>query len=184
MASYVLIIESNEVLRFSIAELFNGEDYSVVAESESSDGVTRVIQNNPGLILMGDEMPDLDGVELLPIIRRVTNSPIIVVGPGGEEAVVKALLQGADMYLRTPINYRELLSRARALLRRSESESDSNSNIQDEVHLVRDFSQQLRVPFQSAFRLGVNAVSLDRRGRAVVRALARFRRSSLKLTPG
>ena len=152
MASYVLIIESDEELLCAIAELFDGEGYSVVSESESSDGITRLIQEDPGLVLIGDDVPPLDGVELLPILRRMTNSPIIVVGPGGEASVVKALLQGADMYLSTPINYRELLSRARALLRRSEPEAGAGSQGHD-ITAVRDIPGQISVYNEHEFGL-------------------------------
>ena len=120
MRSYVLIIEVDDDLRRSMAELFGHEGIEVVAETDSGRGVSRIMQRNPAAVLMAEEMPALDGVELLPLVRHLTSSPIIVVGEGGETAVVRALLQGADMYLRKPPNHLELLSRIRALLRRSE----------------------------------------------------------------
>jgi two-component system alkaline phosphatase synthesis response regulator PhoP len=55
---------------------------------------------------------------LLPLLRRLTESPIIVLGSGGEMAMVRALFQGADFYLTRPVNVRELIARIRALLRR------------------------------------------------------------------
>ena len=87
------------------------EEYKSVAESESSEGVAKVMRCNPSLVVMSEDMHSIDGVELLRLLRRLTASPIIVVGSGGETAVVEALLQGADMYISRPINYRELLSR-------------------------------------------------------------------------
>ena len=120
MRSYLLIIEIDDGLRRSIEELFLSEGIEVVVEADSGRGVARIMQRSPGAVLMADNMPPLDGVELLPLARRLTTSPIIVVGEGGETAVVRALLQGADMYLRKPVNYLELLSRVHALLRRSE----------------------------------------------------------------
>ena len=55
---------------------------------------------------------------LLPVLRRLTESPIITLGAGGEMAIVQALLAGADVYLTRPVNIRELMARIRALLRR------------------------------------------------------------------
>ena len=63
-------------------------------------------------------MPPMDGVDLLPELRRVTDSPIITLGIGGEMATVQALLSGADFYLARPVSLRELMARIRALLRR------------------------------------------------------------------
>ena len=120
MLQCVLIIEIDASFRAALTQVFEGEGIEVVAEADSGGGVARIMERDPGVVLLADEMPPLDGVELLPLARRLTNSPIIVVGDGGETAVVKALLQGADMYLRRPVNYLELLSRIRALTRRSE----------------------------------------------------------------
>ena len=120
MLQYVLIIEIDASFRSELTEVFQGEGFEVVAEADSGGGVGRIIQREPGVVLMAEEMPPLDGVELLPLARRMTSSPIIVVGDGGDTAVVKALLQGADMYLRKPVNYLELLGRIGALTRRSE----------------------------------------------------------------
>ncbi len=120
MLQYVLIIEIDASFRNALTEVFEGEGIEVFAEADSGGGIARIMQRPPGVVLMADEMPPLDGVELLPLARRLTSSPIIVVGDGGDTAVVKALLQGADMYLRKPVNYLELRSRMRALMRRSE----------------------------------------------------------------
>ncbi len=120
MLQYVLVIEIDACFRTALTEVFQGEGIEVVAEADSGGGVARIMQCVPGVVLMAEEMPPLDGVELLPLARRLTSSPIIVVGDGGDTAVVKALLQGADMYLRRPVNYLELLGRIRALARRSE----------------------------------------------------------------
>ena len=122
--TYVLILGIDQDLRFAVVDLLHTEGFETVLKGDSSDGVARVMQFNPSLIVMAEEMPPVDGVELLPLLRRLTASPIIVVGAGGETAVVKALLQGADMYISRPINYRELLSRVRALLRMSNRGND------------------------------------------------------------
>lgn len=63
-------------------------------------------------------MESLAGVELLPVVRRLTESPIIAVGSGAQMDMVQSLLQGADMYLARPVNVREFMARIRALLRR------------------------------------------------------------------
>ncbi len=120
MLQYVLIIEIDTIFRTALTQVFRGEGIEVIAEADSGGGVARIMQRVPGVVLMAEDMPSLDGVELLPLARRLTSSPIIVVGDGGDTAVVKALLQGADMYLRKPVNYVELLSRINALARRSE----------------------------------------------------------------
>jgi DNA-binding response OmpR family regulator len=125
MRSYALLLEKDDAMRHSVAEMLRGEGFEVVEETESSAAVSRVMRRSPGIVIMAEEMPPLDDVELLPLLRRLTRAPIVVLGAGGEAAVVKALLQGADMYLKKPVNFREMLSRVRALIRRSERDFDS-----------------------------------------------------------
>ena len=105
-------------------------------------------------MLLAEGMPSLDGLEMLPLTRRLTASPIIVLGEGGETAVVKALLQGADMYLRKPVNDAELLSRVRAVTRRSDRSLDRRVSSSTVVRrLARWASDLLQVP--STRRLGL-----------------------------
>lgn len=118
---HILLLEANQVLRFSIADLFLSEGLDVVEKQDSGDCVTSIMQDDPGVILLSEDMPSLESVELLPLLRRLTKAPIIVMGAGGETAVVNSLLQGADVYLTRPINFRELRSRVRSFFRNSKS---------------------------------------------------------------
>ena len=127
MRSYILILEIDDGIRRSMVELFQSESFDVAEEVDSSGGITRVMQGSPDIIIMAEDMPSLDGVDLLPLMRRLTRAPIIVLGFGGETAVVKALMDGADMYLKKPLNYRELVSRVRAMSRRMDHEFESSS---------------------------------------------------------
>ena len=142
MRSYMNILEIDDDIRRSMVELFRSESFDVVEEVDSSGGITRIMQSNPGIIIMAEDMPPLDGVELLPLIRRLTRAPIIVLGLGGETAVVKALMDGADMYLKKPLNYRELLSRVRALFRRMDQEFESSRLLEDSQANLEDLCAQ------------------------------------------
>ena len=145
MPSYVLILETDDAIRRAMVELFQNESFDVVEEVDSGGGITRIIQGNPGIVIMAEDMPSLDGVELLPLMRRLTRAPIIVLGLGGELAVVKALMDGADMYLQKPLNYRELLSRARALFRRTEQEFTIPSSEVSQISLEDQCAQEFGV---------------------------------------
>ena len=79
MLQCVLIIEIDASFRAALTQVFEGEGIEVVAEADSGGGVARIMERDPGVVLLADEMPPLDGVELLPLARRLTNSPIIVV---------------------------------------------------------------------------------------------------------
>ena len=112
-----LIIDIDENRR-SVAWALQEAGFQVTEVLESGEGVKNVLDAGPHVIIVGEEMPPLDGVDLLPVLRRLTEAPIVVLGAGGEMAMVQALLQGADVYLTRPVHTREFMARIRALLRR------------------------------------------------------------------
>jgi len=120
---YIMIIETDRAHCSTLAQPFDEAGFEVREETRSGQGVAGVMERDPGIVLMAAEMPPLDGVELLPLLCRLTKAPIIVMGEGGDSSVVDALLQGADVYMTRPLKHRELLARVRALMRRSESET-------------------------------------------------------------
>jgi DNA-binding response OmpR family regulator len=112
-----LIIDTDEN-RQSVVPALRDAGLQVIEAVEGGEGVRYILDDSPRIIIVGEEMPPIDGVELLPLLRRLTGSPIIALGSGGEMAMVRALFQGADFYLTRPVNLSELLARIRALLLR------------------------------------------------------------------
>jgi DNA-binding response OmpR family regulator len=75
----------------------------------------------PDLILLDVMMPDIDGFETLRLIREISNVPVIMLtAKSDEEDRVHGLELGADDYITKPFSPRELVSRVRAVLRRTE----------------------------------------------------------------
>ncbi len=116
-ALVALVIDVDES-RQSVVLALQDAGFRVIEASGSGEGVKRTLDDSPRIVIVGEEMPPIDGVDLLPVLRRLTESPIITFGAGGEMAMVQALLGGADVYLTRPVNIRELMARIRALLRR------------------------------------------------------------------
>ena len=120
---YILIMETDRTQCSTLAKPLDEAGFEVREETRSGQGVAGVMNRDPLVILMAEAMPLLDGVELLPLLCRLTKAPIIVMGEGGDSSVVDSLLQGADVYMTKPLKDRELLARVRALMRRSESDT-------------------------------------------------------------
>jgi two-component system KDP operon response regulator KdpE len=89
-------------------------------------------------------MPDLDGFEVLERIREQSTIPVIMLTAKGEEDDrVRGLELGADDYVTKPFSPRELVSRVRAVLRRTESESSAAAGIiQVDNRLKLDFNRR------------------------------------------
>ena len=115
---YTLFIGLDEPLQTELTLVFEESGFEIVTESDPSEGTTLAMNRPPDLIVLAEDTPDLEGQFVLQTLRRLINTPIVVVGAGGEIAVVNALLDGADIYMSRPINNQVLFSRALSLLRR------------------------------------------------------------------
>jgi DNA-binding response OmpR family regulator len=83
------------------------------------DGLQAVVKSSPDLVILDMGLPDLDGAELLKMIRAVSDVPIIVATARNEDRdVIRTLDAGADDYLVKPFSVEQLEARVRAVLRR------------------------------------------------------------------
>ncbi len=115
---------------FQVSEAFNGKQ-----------AVQRLRDVNPDLILLDVMMPDLDGFEVLEMVREISNVPVIMLTAKGEEDDrVRGLEKGADDYVTKPFSPRELVSRVRAVLRRTEGATGS-------MHGLIEIDERLKIDF-------------------------------------
>jgi two-component system KDP operon response regulator KdpE len=118
---------------FLVSEAFNGKQT-----------VQRLRDATPDLILLDVMMPDIDGFEVLQMIREISSVPVIMLTAKGEEDDrVRGLELGADDYVTKPFSPRELVSRVKAVLRRTEGASGSmHGLIEVDEHLKMDFDRR------------------------------------------
>ena len=116
MASILLV--SDEVEQSSLAALLRRAGYIPIETRDSGEALRETLDSRPQLIIMAKDTPPVEGVDLLPLLRRVTQAPILVIGPDAENDLVQALLHGADSYIKHPVDTDELLARIRSILRR------------------------------------------------------------------
>lgn len=115
---------------FQVTEAFNGKE-----------AIRKIRDVTPDLILLDVMMPDLDGFEVLETVREVSNVPVIMLTAKGEEDDrVRGLELGADDYVTKPFSPRELVSRVKAVLRRTESASGS-------MHGLIEVDERLKIDF-------------------------------------
>ncbi len=121
MAQIVLIEDDVEIRRL-VADALSEQGHDVESASVALEGLELAIKGSPDLVVMDLGLPDLDGIELLRMIRAVNTVPVIVItARGADEAVVQTLDAGADDYLVKPFSVTQLEARVRAVLRRSGS---------------------------------------------------------------
>jgi len=102
-----------------MARVLADQGYDVETTSNAMDGLQTVVKANPDLVILDMGLPDLDGSELLKMIRAVSAVPVIVATARGEDRdIVRTLDAGADDYLVKPFSVEQLEARVRAVLRR------------------------------------------------------------------
>jgi DNA-binding response OmpR family regulator len=115
--SYVLIVDSDPTIRWNLSEYFSDHNMPTIS-APSWSGLKRT-QAAPSLIVMDQKTSRNDGLDTLRLIRSRSDVPVIMTGHRPDEIDrVIGLELGADDYLVKPFSLRELLARARAILRR------------------------------------------------------------------
>ena len=116
----IAVIEDDVEIRRLVADALSKEGHDVESADRAMDGLQLAVKGKPELILMDLGLPDLDGSELLRMIRAVSQVPVIVITARDEDHnIVETLDAGADDYLVKPFSVAQLEARVRAILRRS-----------------------------------------------------------------
>jgi DNA-binding response OmpR family regulator len=106
------------------------EGYRVIEAGNGLEAVNRVREDLPDLVLLDVMMPEMDGFEALRLIRQTSSVPVIMLTVKGEEDDrVRGLELGADDYVTKPFSPRELASRIKAVLRRTEMPAPAEQSI-------------------------------------------------------
>jgi DNA-binding response OmpR family regulator len=120
------------------------DGFQVIETYRGMQGIQAMRDSLPDLILLDVMLPDLDGFEILKMIRETNTVPVIMLTAKGEENDrVRGLELGADDYVTKPFSPRELVSRVKAVLRRTDAASPSaHEVIQVDERLRLDFSRR------------------------------------------
>jgi len=123
-STHILVVEDDPTIgRFVELELAHS-GYSVTRVTDGEAALAAVQDRTPHLVILDLMLPGVDGLEVARRIREAGNDmPILMLTARSEtQDVVLGFDAGADDYLRKPFEIPELLSRVRALLKRTEAE--------------------------------------------------------------
>lgn len=130
----IYIVEDDINIREIERYALQNSGYDVEEFESGSELFARIGKKLPSLILLDIMLPDEDGLDILKKLRsskKTANIPIILVTAKTSELdKVKGLDQGADDYITKPFGIMELISRVKALLRRTKKEEHEDSQIQ------------------------------------------------------
>ncbi len=116
----VLIVEDDPTIRTAVMRALSDKGYAVAAAHTAMSGLQLAVSEHPDVVILDLGLPDLDGREVLRMIRAVSSVPIIVATARSAEAdIVHSLDAGADDYVVKPFGGAQLDARIRAVLRRA-----------------------------------------------------------------
>ena len=122
----VLIIEDDERIRTALIRALRDRGHAVSSAGTALAGLQQAVEGRPDLVVLDLGLPDLDGRELLRMLRAVSTVPVIVAtARDDDDSVVQALDAGADDYVLKPFPAGQLDARIRAVLRRAAGAADT-----------------------------------------------------------
>jgi DNA-binding response OmpR family regulator len=116
----LLLVEDDPEIRRALIRSLADRGHVVTSESTGISALQAIMERRPELVVLDLGLPDIDGADLLRMVRAVSQVPIVVVTARGDETtIVKILKDGADDYVIKPFGPAELDARIGAVLRRS-----------------------------------------------------------------
>lgn len=116
----MLVVEDDPAIRSALIRSLTERGHAVTSAIDAISGLREAVDSRPDLVLLDLGLPDLDGTEMLRMLRAVSHVPVIVATARDDDpSMVHALDSGADDYIVKPFSADALDARIRAVLRRT-----------------------------------------------------------------
>ncbi|MCG8673086.1 MAG: response regulator transcription factor [Pseudomonadales bacterium] len=127
----ILVIEDDPQVADFIVKGLQEENHIADTASEGNQGLLMAATENYDALVVDRMLPGLDGLSIVKTLRATGNkTPVLILSAMGEvDQRVEGLNAGGDDYLVKPFAFSELLARLEALLRRTQQESDTQSQL-------------------------------------------------------
>jgi DNA-binding response OmpR family regulator len=137
----ILVVDDEERMVRFIRLNLEHDGFQVLEAYRGAQAMDRLRTGMPELVLLDVMMPDIDGFEVLRMIREISSVPVIMLTAKSEEDDrVHGLELGADDYITKPFSPRELVSRVKAVLRRTEGTAGT-------THGLIEVDDRLKIDF-------------------------------------
>lgn len=115
----LLIIEDDDRIRPLLMRSLGERGYAVSSASTGMQGLSMAVETKPDLVILDLGLPDVDGTQVLTMLRAVSEVPVIVASARDDDpSLVGSLDAGADDYVVKPYTTTQLEARIRAVMRR------------------------------------------------------------------
>jgi two-component system KDP operon response regulator KdpE len=140
----ILVVDDEERMARFIRLNLEHDGFQVVEANRGMQAIQVLRDRMPDVVILDVMMPDIDGFEVLQLIRETSQVPVIMLTAKGEEDDrVRGLELGADDYITKPFSPREMVSRVKAVLRRTDQGAAAGDGLIDvDEHLKIDFGRR------------------------------------------
>ena len=136
--SRLVLVEDDPRIRAALEQAMRDRDHDVRTCATGMSALHDILEDPPDVVILDLGLPDIDGYELLRMLRAVSEVPVIAAtARDGDDDIVRTLDAGADDYIVKPFTADQLAARIRALLRRTAPETDGALVVGDLVVDVR-----------------------------------------------
>lgn len=145
----ILIIEDTEFMTKLISDVLKKAGYEVISASNGPNGIQKVREEKPDLVILDVIMPGMNGFEVCKILRDDESNnlmPIIMLtAQENEDDKLEGLEIGADDYIIKPFNSRELVSRVRNTLKRIDRNRWANplTGLRGNIEIQTEINQRI-----------------------------------------
>lgn len=125
--NHILVVDDEPRLIGVLEPVLGAAGYRVTTTNTGNGALTAADRDDPDVILLDLGLPDMDGKEVIRVLRSHSDVPIIIVSARHQEKEkIAALDEGADDYVNKPFEIGELMARIRAALRRRSNQQAGN----------------------------------------------------------
>ncbi len=116
------MVEDDPAIRTAVLRALEELGHAVSSAPDALSGLRTAVDTQPDIVVLDLGLPDLDGSEMLRMLRAVSDVPVIVATARDDDpTAVRALNSGADDFLAKPFSAEQLDARIRAVLRRTQT---------------------------------------------------------------
>ena len=134
----ILICDDDPIVHQSLSLYLDNEDFLHDSAYDGRQALDMIKKEHYDLMLLDQMMPGMTGMEVCQAVRKDSQLPIIMLTARGEEIDrILGLEMGADDYIVKPFSPREVVSRIKAVLRRTCAAPDTAQEIQPERYSVK-----------------------------------------------
>lgn len=124
-ANKVLVVDDDTHISELIKLYLEKDGFPVIIANNGKVALEKFKSESPSIVILDVMMPEMDGWEVCREIRKISNTPIIMLTAKGETFdKVLGLELGADDYMVKPFETKELIARVKAVLRRSDAKDE------------------------------------------------------------